>query len=114
MTKPEPMSADDLWTNDALMSVNADVGLRMEDLQRIAAAVCAARDAAWQARCDALVAQAVAQARKACETALRVAREGYASEAITGLPVLPQWRERTIALIDEALSARTQGGGNHG
>ena len=67
-----------------------------------------------QAEVDALVAQAVAQARKACETALRVAREGYASEAITGLPVLPQWRERTIALIDEALSARTQGGGNHG
>lgn len=35
--------------------------------------------------------------------ALRIAREGYASEAITGLPVLPQWRERTMALIDDAL-----------
>jgi hypothetical protein len=34
---------------------------------------------------------------------LRVAREGYASEAATGLPVLPQWRERTVALIDGAL-----------
>ena len=36
-------------------------------------------------------------------TALRIAREGYASEAATGLPVLPQWREHAIALIDEAL-----------
>ena len=36
-------------------------------------------------------------------TALRIAREGYASEAATGLPVLPQWRERVIALIDEAM-----------
>ena len=41
-------------------------------------------------------------------TALRIAREGYASEAATGLPVLPQWRERVIALIDEALEADAQ------
>ena len=38
-------------------------------------------------------------------TALRIAREGYAAEEVTGLPVLPQWRERAIALIDEALKA---------
>jgi len=38
-------------------------------------------------------------------TALRIAREGYASEAATGLPVLPQWRERTVAVIDAALGA---------
>jgi hypothetical protein len=37
--------------------------------------------------------------------ALRIAREGYASEAATGLPALPQWRESTIALIDDALDA---------
>ena len=41
--------------------------------------------------------------RDALRKALRLAREGYASEAATGLPVLPQWRERTMALIDEAL-----------
>jgi len=44
-----------------------------------------------------------AAARDRYSTALRIAREGYASEAATGLPVLPQWRERAIALIDEAL-----------
>lgn len=41
--------------------------------------------------------------RNALRKALRLAREGYASEAATCLPVLPQWRERTMALIDEAL-----------
>ena len=43
--------------------------------------------------------------RSEMRTALRLAREGYASEAATGLPVLPQWRERTVALIDEASKA---------
>ncbi|MFO0451042.1 MAG: hypothetical protein ACK52I_20695 [Pseudomonadota bacterium] len=38
-------------------------------------------------------------------TALRIAREGYTSEAATGQPVLPQWRERTVALIDAGLKA---------
>ncbi len=46
---------------------------------------------------------AVANARSQYVTALRLAREGYASEAATGLPVLPQWRERVMALIDDAL-----------
>lgn len=41
--------------------------------------------------------------RDKCLKALLRAREGYASEEITGLPVLPQWRERTLALIDDAL-----------
>lgn len=49
--------------------------------------------------------QAVALERDRYRTALRLAREGYASEAATGLPVLPQWRERVLALIDEALKA---------
>jgi|JI10StandDraft_1071094.scaffolds.fasta_scaffold1587074_2 hypothetical protein len=43
--------------------------------------------------------------RAEMRTALRLARDGYASEAATGLPVLPQWRERTVALIDEASRA---------
>jgi len=38
-------------------------------------------------------------------TALRIAREGYTSEAATGQPVLPQWRERTVALIEAGLKA---------
>lgn len=46
---------------------------------------------------------AVLEERERYATALRTAREGYASEAATGLPVLPQWRDRAIALIDEAL-----------
>jgi len=50
----------------------------------------------WSAAMDA--------ERERYETALRIAREGYASEAVTGLPVLPKWRERTMALIDGALS----------
>jgi hypothetical protein len=39
--------------------------------------------------------------------ALLIARDGYASEAITRRPVLEQWRERTMALIDEALKTET-------
>lgn len=46
-----------------------------------------------------------ATARKRCETALRLAREGYSSEAATGLPVLPQWRERVLKMLDKALRA---------
>ena len=42
---------------------------------------------------------------KLLRAALRIAREGYASEEITGLPVTPVWRDRTVALIDEALKA---------
>lgn len=49
--------------------------------------------------------QAVALERDRYRTALRLAREGYASEEATGLPVLPEWRERVLALIDEALKA---------
>jgi hypothetical protein len=52
----------------------------------------------------------VAAERARCAAALRTAREGYASEEITGLPVLPQWRERTLALIDEALQPNTNSG----
>lgn len=37
--------------------------------------------------------------------ALRIARERFASEAATWSPVPPQWRERVIELIDEALHA---------
>lgn len=37
--------------------------------------------------------------------ALLVAREGYVSEGITGLPVLPHWRDSTMAVIDAALRA---------
>ena len=44
-----------------------------------------------------------AQERERFVTALRLAREGYASEAATGLPVLAQWRDRTLALIDAAI-----------
>ena len=51
------------------------------------------------------VRQAVALERDRYRTALRLAREGYASEAATGLPVLPEWRERVLALIDDALRA---------
>ena len=43
--------------------------------------------------------------RSEMRTALRLAREGYASEAAAGQPVLPQWRERTVALIEEGLKA---------
>ena len=45
----------------------------------------------------------LAQERERFITALRLAREGYASEAVTGLPVLAQWRDRTLALIDAAI-----------
>jgi hypothetical protein len=33
--------------------------------------------------------------RAEMRTALRLAREGYASEAATGQPVLPQWRAKS-------------------
>ena len=59
--------------------------------------------------CELLAMQTRAQAAESkaarMQTALRIAREGYASEAITGLPVIAAWRERTIALIDDALGA---------
>jgi hypothetical protein len=45
--------------------------------------------------------------REKCLKALLRAREGYACEELTGLPVLPQWRERTLAMIDEALQPNT-------
>lgn len=48
--------------------------------------------------------ESLRQENERLRTALRVAREGYASEALTGLPVLPQWRERTVALIDAAIA----------
>ena len=56
---------------------------------------------------DAEEAFAAGQAadRARCATALRLAREGYASEAATGLPVLPQWRDRVLKMLDEALRA---------
>ena len=46
-----------------------------------------------------------ARGRAEMRTALRIAREGYTSEAATGQPVLPQWRERTVALIEAGLKA---------
>jgi hypothetical protein len=71
---------------------------------------CPVCDGEWHAE-DCELGNEVAQRLKAekavaqLRAALRLAREGYASEAITGLPVLPQWRERTMAQIDEALGA---------
>lgn len=71
---------------------------------------CPVCDGEWHTE-DCELGQEVSRRLKAEEaanklrTALRVAREGYASEEITGLPVLPQWRERTMALIDTALGA---------
>lgn len=35
--------------------------------------------------------------------ALRIARAGYASEAATGMPVAPEWRDGAMAMIDAAL-----------
>ena len=51
---------------------------------------------------------AVADVRSQYVTALRLAREGYAAEEATGLPVLPQWRERVMALLDAALTAQPE------
>lgn len=71
---------------------------------------CPVCDGEWHAE-DCELGQEVSRRLKAedavakLRTALRIAREGYASEAATGLPVLPQWRERTVALIDAALGA---------
>jgi len=71
---------------------------------------CPVCDGEWHAE-DCELGNEVARRLKAekaaaqLRAALRLAREGYASEAITGLPVLPQWRERTMAQIDEALGA---------
>jgi hypothetical protein len=60
---------------------------------------------------DAAIARAEAAEteRDAARTALRIAREGYASEEVTGLPVLPQWRARVLAMIDAHLSAKEKG-----
>ena len=51
----------------------------------------------------AALAAAVAAERERCATALRLAREGYAAEEATGLPVLPQWRARVVAMLDDAI-----------
>jgi C4-dicarboxylate-specific signal transduction histidine kinase len=52
-----------------------------------------------------VVREEVLRDREKLCAALGLAREGYASEAITGLPVQPVWRERTMGRIDEALGA---------
>lgn len=64
-----------------------------------------ARIAELEAERDAL--KVDAERRK---TALRIAREGYAGERATGLPVLEEWRERTIAIIDAAMNQPKESG----
>jgi len=52
----------------------------------------------WQA-----AATAERMRRVRAGNALVRARDGYLSEAATGLPVLPQWRDETLRIIESAL-----------
>ena len=45
---PPPMTADDLWDNNAVMRINAELGLTMDQIVRFARAIMAARDAQWK------------------------------------------------------------------
>lgn len=63
-------------------------------------------EAKWRQRAALAegVKPAPSEPSKAMVAALRMAREGYASEEITGLPVTPQWRARVLAMIDAAMA----------